>query len=214
MKKDRFEAELARHLGPVKAPDGLWDRVQGAAALATTVRARPAGWSPGIIRTSMWVAAALSMIAITAGVTVWLNHDLSGEQRAVRALSRTPQQLQFHSGNLSDLRTWVKNGSGLDVPLPMRTAAAVQIVGATVSRKGVPTAEILYRVGDVDASLVVSKIPQEGDGRHAFVKAGTYHGASFLSWTMRGQMYTIAASDAKVGCLLCHSAGAPRESFN
>jgi len=31
MKKDLFEPELARHLGPVKAPDELWDRVHGAA---------------------------------------------------------------------------------------------------------------------------------------------------------------------------------------
>ena len=65
----------------------------------------------------------------------------------------------------------------------------------------VPTAEISYRVGDANATLVVSKIPMEGDGRHQFVKSGSYHGSSFQSWTMRGQMYTIASADAKVGCL-------------
>jgi hypothetical protein len=88
------------------------------------------------------------------------------------------------------------------------------MIGAHVNRAGVPTAEIAYRVGDADVSLVVSRIPQEGDGRHQFVKSGSYHGSSFQSWTMRGQMYTIASADAKVGCLLCHSTGAPRTSVN
>ena len=84
-----------------------------------------------------------------------------------------------------------------------------------MNRRGsTPTAEISYRVGDVDATLVVSKIPVEGDGRHAFVKSGSYHGANFQSWTMRGQMYTIASADARVGCMLCHSTGAPRTSVN
>ena len=47
-----------------------------------------------------------------------------------------------------------------------------------------------------------------------FVKSGSYHGANFMSWTMRGQMYTIASADARVGCLLCHSTGAPRTVVN
>ena len=71
-----------------------------------------------------------------------------------------------------------------------------------------------FAVYAIIGSLVVSRIPQDGDGRHQFVKSGSYHGSSFQSWTMRGQMYTIASADAKVGCLLCHSTGAPRTSVN
>jgi hypothetical protein len=206
MKKDWNEPELKRHLGPVQAPDELWDRVHGTQA----VQMRP---SRGM--TWQWAAAAVAMIALVAGVFVLQNRDLSGEERAVRALSRAPEQLQFHSADLAEVRAWVKTDTGLDVPLPVRTASSVQLVGAYVSRKGsAPTAEISYRVGDADVTLVVSKIPMEGDGRHAFVKSGSYHGASFQSWTMRGQMYTIASADAKVGCLLCHSTGAPRSSVN
>jgi hypothetical protein len=100
----------------------------------------------------------------------------------------------------------------MDVPMPAHTASSVQLVGAYVNRRGsTPTAEISYRVGGQDATLVVSKIRMEGDGRHQFVKSGSYHGSSFQSWTMRGQMYTIATSaETKVGCLLCHNGGAPR----
>ena len=204
MKNDLHEPELKRHLGPVRAPaellDGLWDRVHSASA----VKLRP---SRGI--TWRWAAATLATVAVVAGITMSLSRDLSGEERAVGALSRSPEQLHFRSADAAALRAWVKTDTGMDIPMPAHTASSVQLVGAYVNRKGTPTAEISYRVGGVDATLVVSKIPQDGDGRHAFVKSGSYHGASFMSWSMRGQMYTIASADARVGCILCHSTGAP-----
>jgi len=206
MRNDWNEPELSRHLGPVKAPDELWDRVHGTQTVHQLRPSRGMTWQ--------WAAAALATVAVVAGITVWQNRELSGEERAVRALSRTPEQLEFRSENLAEVRTWVKTGTGLDVPMPGNTSPAVRMIGARVNRAGVPTAEIAYRVGDADVSLVVSKIPLEGDGRHQFVKSGSYHGSSFQSWTMRGQMYTIASADAKVGCLLCHSTGAPRTSVN
>jgi anti-sigma factor RsiW len=152
-------------------------------------------------------------VAVVAG-TIWLNRDLTSEELAVRALSRAPEQMEFRSGDLAELRTWVKAGTGLDIPLPGRASPSVQLVGANVTRKGPPTAEISYRVGSSDVALVVSKAPAEGEGRHTFKKGGSYHGANFQSWTMRGQMYTIAAADARVGCMLCHNTGAPRALVN
>ena len=206
MKNEQYESELKRHLGPVKAPEELWDRVHDAPA----VRLRP-----GRGMSLQWAVAAVAAVAVIAGVTVWRNREISGEERAVRALRRAPEQLQFHSTDAAELRAWVKTGTGLDVPMPPHTASSVQLVGAYVSRKdSTPTAEIAYRVGGQDATLVVSRISMEGDGRHQFVKSGSYHGSSFQSWTMRGQMYTIASADARVGCLLCHSTGAPRTSVN
>ncbi len=210
MNKDWNDPELKRHLGPVKAPDELWDRVHGAQGSASVHVWKPRG--SGVWQ---WAAAAAATVAVVAGITVWQNRELSGEERAVRALSRAPEQLQFRTADLVELRTWVKSGTGMDLPLPVRTASAVQLVGAYVNRKGsAPTAEISYRVGGVDATLVVSRIPMVGDGRHQFVKSGSFHGSSFQSWTMRGQMYTIASADARAGCLLCHSTGAPRIIVN
>lgn len=209
-KEDWNEPELKRHLGPVQAPEELWNRVHGAHGVTQVVEVRP-GWR----MSWQWAAAAVAAVAIIAGVTVWQNRDISGEERAVRALSRTPEQLQFHSTDAAELRAWVRTDTGLDVPMPAHTASSVQLVGAYVNRRGsTPTAEISYRVGGQDATLVVSKIPMDGDGRHQFIKSGSYHGSNFTSWTMRGQMYTIASTDARVGCLLCHSTGAPRTSVN
>ena len=211
MQNDWHEPELSRHLGPVKAPDELWGRIHSAKVSARTAARQRGSWGT----TWGWAAAALAMVAVTAGITLWQNREMSGEERAVRALSRAPEQLQFRTADLVELRTWVKSGTGLDVPLPVRTASSVGIIGAYVNRGGsTPTAEISYRVGGVNATLVVSKIPLEGDGRHVFVKGGSYHGTSFQSWTMRGQMYTIASADARAGCILCHSTGAPRAIVN
>jgi hypothetical protein len=214
MRKEWHEPELRRHLAPVKAPDELWDRVQGASSLErvhTPIRSRTAAWD--------WAAAAVATVAVIAGVTVWLNRDLPSEELAVRALSRAPEQLEFRSADLTELRTWVKAGTGLDVPLPGRTAPSVELIGAHVNRasvirRGTPTAEISYRVDGLEATLVVSKAVADGDGMHRIVKTGRSHGTNFLSWTMRGQMYTIAAADARVGCILCHSTGAPRAIVN
>ena len=212
MSKEQFEPELARHLAPVKAPRDLWARIQGVRIQSPEVSPgqRPprsnAGW--------IWAAGAVALVALAAGLTVWLSRDLSSEERAVRALGRAPEELQFRSADSAELRAWVKSGTGLDVPLPVRTASSVRVIGASVNRrKGTPTAEVAYRVGNVDVALAVSKISAGGDGRHAFVKTGSYHGTNFLSWTMRGQMYTIAATDTRVGCMLCHSTGAPRTAL-
>jgi hypothetical protein len=205
--KEQFEPELRRHLGPVKAPDALWDRVRSAevssvhVGKSNVVKPRGMAWQ--------LAAAGVAVVLIAAGITVWLNRALTGEELAVRALNRPTEQLEFRTEDLTEVRAWVKSGTGLDVPLPAHTSPTVHMIGAHVNRAGVPAAEIAYRVGGVDATLVVTKAGPSGDGRHAFVKSGSFHGANFQSWTMRGQMYTIAAKDARQGCLLCHSTGAP-----
>src|SRR5437763_10564978 len=128
---------------------------------------------------------------------------------AVAALGRAPEGVEFRFSDLRDLRTWMTTKVGLYLPLPCHGFPPVRVLGASLKRTGIRTATISYRVGDVDASLVVSKASPEGDGRHTIVKTGSYHGADFLSWTMRGQLYTITASDASLGCILCLCSGAP-----
>ena len=203
MKNELHEPELSRHLGPVKAPNELWDRVRGAEAHSF----RSSG--PKLRMRMAWAAAALATVALVAGVNIWRNRSLSSEERAVRALARTAEQLEFRSADLAEIRAWVKEGSGLEVPLRSLPAGNVQLIGASLTRHGAAAAEISYRVGGMVAALVISKANEGGDGKHAFVKSGSYHGANFQSWTMRGEMFTIAAADARAGCLLCHNGGAP-----
>ena len=204
MKKD-YESDLSRHLRPVQAPDELWDRLQQSKVSLVKPRA-----GAGI--SWRWTAAAIATAAVVAGITLWMNRELTTEELAVSALSRTSERMDFLSADLAEIRSWMKTGTGLDLPLRGRPAPWVQLMGAKkLTHNGVSTVEIAYRVGDSDARLVISKAPPDGDGRHTFKKSGSHHGANFQSWTMRGQMYTIASSgEAKVGCMLCHNTGAPR----
>ncbi|HYV62227.1 MAG TPA: hypothetical protein VE958_06110 [Bryobacteraceae bacterium] len=204
VKKDLHEPELSRHLGPVKAPDELWDRVQQGAR--TPERLPMPMWGKSWI----FVAAAVAAVAgLAVGVNLTRNRNMSLEELAVAALVRSPDQLKFRSAEPASVRAWIKSGTGLDVPMPSQLSPAVQLVGATVVSSKVPTAEVAYRVGDMNVTLAISKADPAADSKHAFVRSGSYHGANFTTWSMRGQMYTVAAADTRVGCLLCHNGGAP-----
>ncbi len=135
--------------------------------------------------------------------------NLSNEALAVQALLRGPEGLGLHSGQASEIRAWVKAGTGIDLPEQMRSSGTVQLYGARMVRKGVPTAEISYRVGDMDVALVVSKLGTGEDVRHSVVAMGSDQGAKYQSWVMHGQRYTVAAADARAACFLCHAGGAP-----
>jgi hypothetical protein len=202
MKKDWNEPELSRHLGPVKAPDELWDRVHGSHA---AVRTR----TPFLLKPWTWVAAAAAVAGLALVVNIRANRTLSLEELAVAALGHSPSQLKFQSQEPVSVRAWIKSGTGLDVPMPPQLSPAVRLMGATVVSSKVPTAEVSYRVGDVNVTLAISKADPAADSKHTFVRSGSYHGANFTTWSMRGQMYTVAAADARVGCLLCHNGGAP-----
>jgi hypothetical protein len=204
IQKDLHEPELSRHLGPVKAPEELWDRVrQGSRAGERTS-------TPDWGKSWIWVAAvAATVTALAIGVSIVRSRNLSLEELAVAALGRNPDQLKFRSAEAPAVRAWIKSGTGLDVPMPPALSPAVHLVGATVVSSKVPTAEVSYRVGDMDVTLAISKADPAADSKHTFVRSGSVHGAKFTTWSMRGQMYTVAAADARVGCLLCHNGGAP-----
>jgi hypothetical protein len=113
-----------------------------------------------------------------------------------------PRQ-EFRSGDASRIREWVQVHTGLDVPL--QASPALRLVGA----KGTDgRAEIACRVGDRDVKLVVSR------ASGGVVEASahqSYQGRKSVSWTMRGQLYTLACAtpeDLQVACLLCHAGSA------
>ena len=210
-----FEPELSRHLGPVQAPEQLWDRVQNPRQSPLPNAPRP--WFPRIA----WAAAAVAVIV--GGVTWSLHHKPAGpalapnETFALNGFAEGSKSLDLQSSEAPQIKTWIHDGAGLDVPLPTRTAAFVQVIGAKMVRKDVPTAQISYRVRDMPVTLVVSKAPEGIDPKHTITATGSGTGrakdAKYLSWTMRGLSYTVASADARAACLLCHSGGAPVPSI-
>jgi len=179
-----LEQVLSRELRPVAAPRELWDRVQLGQDVPGPIRARYLGWALAGL-------AAVLMVGI-----IW-------NFRTVPVVAAETDSPQFRSREATEIRGWVKANAGFDVPL---RPGSVQLIGASV-RNG--SAEVVCRVGDRPARLVVSKSrPGPFDGaRHHVLSSSWFRGGRALSWIMRGQLYTLACAtpeDLKAACFLCH----------
>ena len=211
MNKTWLEPILARHLGRVKAPDELWSRIQ-----APQSQPEPAVRPRLYHRKLVWATAGA--FAVVASVSLWMwRHPADpvtdNEVLSVRALNGGAGGLDFRSTEPVAVRTWIKSHAGLDVPLPAATTASIRLLGAhsTPAKNAV---EILYEVEGKPTVLTVAKVDPAltGDSEHRFMKGGQRDGARTSSWTMRGQMYTVACpypQSPRAGCLLCHAGGPP-----
>jgi anti-sigma factor RsiW len=206
-RKAWLEPLLTQHLGRVAAPEELWDRIQGP--------------GPRVVRSSgrrnfLWAMAAAALLVVTVAA-VW-QFRLRPEAVAALALRRGAEQLEFRSEESGAIRAWVKERTGLDIPLLADPPASIRLVGASVSDGGrTPTAEVVYQVGGRDAILLVSKADPKLTGSHRFLSSGQYQGARVSTWVMRGQLCTLACpipQNPQAGCLLCHATGAPRAVLN
>jgi hypothetical protein len=97
-----------------------------------------------------------------------------------------PRALSIQSENAAEIQAWVKARTGLNVPLS--PAASLKLCGARVFGS---SAEIQFRTGNRDATLVIAKADH----------AAPLHEFAGSNWTLRGQTYT---SDTHAACLLCH----------
>jgi hypothetical protein len=194
-----LEMELGRQLGPVAAPEALWDRIQEPRT------------SPRASSFRLWPIAAALLLMVSGGVAwrIGLSRDpASGmEKLAVQALS-APQVFDLYSADPLEIRTWVKARTNID--LALSGSSAVRLLGARlIQLDGEPVAAIGYQVGDGSATLLVCrKRAAPGGDRHVFSRAD----ARLFTWSMREQVYTIASSSAKdpqAACLLCHADVAP-----
>ena len=166
-----LEGVLERRLARVAAPPELWERVSAG-------RTIPNRRMPIARRTLAFALAATLSLALLV----------------VATYPRSPLQ----SEKAPEIRAWIKQNTGLDIPLPAEPSPLIRLSGARVVKGG---AEVRFQVNHHDATLLVAKAPTApGDGKHRFV--------SKTSWTMRGQSYTVASDvpeDSSAACLLCHT---------
>jgi hypothetical protein len=104
-------------------------------------------------------------------------------------------RVDFQSKEVSEVRNWIRNRTGLDIPL----TAQVEMIHASIAPAG--TVEVRYR----DALLIVSRssgvLP---DHRHL----GDIEYATSISWRSGRQAYTLAvqrAGEMRAACLVCHT---------
>ena len=200
-----LEMELSRQLGPVAAPEALWDRIE---ERQVSRREKPVSWA-------LWPIAAALLLMASGGMawTIAMARDPGAgmaklAERELRAIADNSRSLDFRSDDAAEIQTWVKAKTNIDIELPAGRSA-VRLLGACVIRlKGTPVAAVAYRVGDEAAALLVmEKHAAATSSRHLFSQVASAGNARLFSWGMRRQEYMIAfagTKDPHGACLVCH----------
>lgn len=205
-----LEAELSRQLGPISAPDSLWDRIH---EQRRPLRACPNPW-----RT--WSIAAAALLVLLAGL-VWRLGASRVPVADLEALAQRelkgPSNVDLRSGDPLKIQAWVKANSNIDIQLPDRREFgndAVRLIGARLAgTANAPIAVISYQVGDTSAALLVADKPADPRGvavrGHMAFHNETATGGRLYSWNSGANEYALAFGSAKDDgrpCLLCHAA--------
>ena len=172
------EPVLREGLPRVSAPSELWDRV----SLPTpeTPPSQPA-------RTFVWMLAAASIAASVVAVA-W------GYYPHARA--------DFRPMHTAELREWIRNRTGVDLPIASMPETKIQIVGVSLEPSG--SVEVRYRVADKDAVLSIK--PATNGRPHAELRE--IERATTVSWFAAEHAFTLTvhrAGDMQSACLICHA---------
>jgi len=173
---------LRQGLKRVTAPGELWNRI--AMPPVDDRRAQPK-------RTFTWMLACASAAAASVLALAW------GHYPGAR--------FDFRSNNASEVRSWIHDRTGLDIPLATPSHPKVEMIGASVVQTG--AVEIRYRAENQEVLLVVSRagaaLPEH---EHLDMREIRY--ATSISWAAGRQAYTVSvqrAGDLRLACLGCHS---------
>ena len=195
-----LEMELARHLGPVAAPESLWDRIHE--------QKIPRRDNPD--RRVLWPIAAALLLMASGGVTwrIVMARDPGAGLARLAENELRASSLDFRSEDPVEIRTWVKAKANIDIDLPAGPSA-VRLLGARLIQfKGTPVAAVAYRVGDDDAALLVMGKRSAAAPNHVFAPVQSAGTTRLFAWSMGQQEYTIAfagTKDPQGACLLCHA---------
>jgi len=194
-----LERELASGLKRVTPPGALWREVE-----AGVRPERTTGWR------IVWPAAAAAMLVLAAA-TAWQfvsAQDIGAQLRQAAGSAITGDPLSFHTGSCAELRDWLRQNAGMDVPLPA-AAPAVELRGARVTeRRGNRIAAIAYRVAGSAATLFVARRRSGAGAPHNFTQTASMGDGVLVSWRMRDLEYALVSEnpgDPHAGCRLCHA---------
>src|SRR5258708_38863060 len=175
--------ELTRQLSPVTAPESLWDRIRAP-------HVQPVPRRAGGFRWELWPMAAALLLMASGGV-IWqagARDPLADMEKLAAQELHGLNGLDIRSEDPAEIREWLKAKANIDIDLP--GSGAVRLLGARlISRHGAPVAAVAYRVGDDDATLLVSRKHSLFSGnsasKHVFSRIESAGGARFFSWRTR-----------------------------
>jgi len=176
-----LEALLGDNLRPVAAPDNLLEQLRRPRPQREMVQSRRTGIVFG-------VAALVAAVLIAAVALPMLDRARKAEM-AARVL---------HSGDPAEIRTWVKNSTGFDVPLAKALPSSIQLVEARSDEPG--AAKIVFRLDGRETILSVTA----AGGRKPLMQ----HQQGQRTWQAKGLDYELHGGPAKfdAACMLCHAA--------
>jgi len=203
----RLEAELARQLGAVSAPDSLWLRIH---EQRRPLRVRPNPWTA-------WSIAAASLLVLLAGLawrlgaTLTPHPDLAQVARQeVREMANGTQKLDLRSADRGEIQRWVEEKTGVNLKLASFAGEGAEICGARIFRSGgYSGAVISYRVDGRSAAMVVAAGSGTVGPRHTSLKEKITGDILLYSWQREDGEYALAAMGTEKPhrpCLLCHAA--------
>jgi anti-sigma factor RsiW len=203
----RLEAELARQLGAVSAPDSLWLRIH---EQRRPLRVRPNPWTA-------WSIAAASLLVLLAGLAWRLGATLTPHpdlalvaRQELRDMADGTQKLDLRSADRAEIQRWVEKRTGVDLKLTSFAGEGAELCGARIFRSGgYSGAVISYRVDGHSAAMVVTAGSGTAGPRHTSLKEKTTGDILLYSWQRESGEYALAATGAEKShrpCLLCHAA--------
>jgi hypothetical protein len=155
---------------------------------------------PGTNYRFLWMLAAASVVTASVMIAVaWGHYPTPGTPHA------PGQFAEFRSNQIADVRGWIRQRTGLDIPLLAQPSSKVQLIGATIDETG--GIELRYLAGNHIASLFVSS-GGSGAPEHKQVVRGPFPNVKAVSWNMGHQGYTLAVEHAGNfgdACLVCHA---------
>ena len=195
-----LERELTEALGPVRAPESLWYRVDAelAGGAGSHRRRFSSGFTPAV-----WLVPAL-----TAACLILILLNLRNPALAVhQGFLRHPDRLDLVQCQPTELHDWLAHNAGLAVKFaarPQAEAGSVRILGARKLGEG--RAAVFYRVGKYPLTLLIGH-GGRSTAKHVKQRNLILAGVTLFEWEAHGQAFTLVSSipgGSQQGCHLCH----------
>lgn len=211
----RLEAELARQLGAVRAPDSLWLRIH---EQRRPLRVRPNPWTAwSIAAASLLLVAGLAWRLGAASILTGSPHSALTlvARQELRDMLSGEQKLDLRSADRAEIQQWVREQTGVELKLADFHMAsdpamgAAELCGARIFRSGgYSGAVIAYRVDGRSAAMVVTSRRGTAEPRHTSLEEKVNGDMLLYSWQRAGGEYALAAAGTgrpDQPCILCHA---------